>query len=249
MHSIALKRLTETCSRNGNSAVARTKRIISTGFKEEFIIKKKTLTIIIALACAVVFVLGCTGTSGKNPSTAAPTEQAQLPTEAPDYSDLDVWKSANVWSKAYGSLYEYCMARADDEQKQKLKNIELSFQGIGSERNYTKQILQIIGDLPEDVPMLTLEQVHEVFANLPEYRSSENGYQNVTKKLNAITGAPDYEGGSGIGFKIYFLNSEHTQYLIVWDDYYAAVRSVAEGEPGYTIDEELFGGSGGKSQN
>lgn len=71
-----------------------------------------------------------------------------------------------------------------------LKNIELSFQGIGSEKNYTKQILQIIGDLPEDVPMLTLEQVHEVFANLPEYRSSENGYQNVTKKLNAITGAP-----------------------------------------------------------
>ena len=45
------------------------------------------------------------------------------------------------------------------------------------------------------------------------------------------------------------MNSEHTQYLIVWDDYYAAVRSVAEGEPGYTIDEELFGGSGGKSQN
>lgn len=151
---------------------------------------RKTLTLIIALVCAVVFVLGCTGTSGKNPSTAAPTEQAQLPTEAPDYSDLDVWKSVNVWSKAYGSLYEYCMARADDEQKQKLKNIELSFQGIGSERNYTKQILQIIGDLPEDVPMLTLEQVHEVFANLPENRSSENGYQNVTKKLNAITGAP-----------------------------------------------------------
>ena len=53
--------------------------------------KKKTLTLIIALVCAVVFVLGCTGTSGKNPSTAAPTEQAQLPTEAPDYSDLDVW--------------------------------------------------------------------------------------------------------------------------------------------------------------
>ena len=59
---------------------------------------RKTLTLIIALVCAVVFVLGCTGTSGKNPSTAAPTEQAQLPTEAPDYSDLDVWKSANtVW--------------------------------------------------------------------------------------------------------------------------------------------------------
>ena len=97
--------------------------------------------------------------------------------------------------------------------------------------------------------MLTLEQVHEVFANLPENRSSEKWYQNVAKKLNAITGAPDYEGGSGIEFKIYFLNSEHTQYLIVSDAYYAAVRSVAEGEPGYTIDEELFGGSGGKSQN
>lgn len=67
---------------------------------------RKTLTLIIALVCAVVFVLGCTGTSGKNPSTAAPTEQAQLPTEAPDYSDLDVWKSVNVWSKAYGSLYD-----------------------------------------------------------------------------------------------------------------------------------------------
>ena len=97
--------------------------------------------------------------------------------------------------------------------------------------------------------MLTLEQVHEEFANLPEYRSSEEWYQNVAKKLNAITGAPDYEGGSGIEFKIYFLKSEHTQYLIVSDAYYAAVRSVAEGEPGYTIDEELFGGSGGKSQN
>ncbi len=36
---------------------------------------------------------------GQNPSTAAPTEQAQLPTEAPDYSDLDVWKSSKVWSK------------------------------------------------------------------------------------------------------------------------------------------------------
>ena len=144
-----------------------------------------------------MFVLGCTGTSGKIRVRPAPTEQAQLPTEAPDYSDLDVWKSSKVWSKAYGSLYEYCMGRAaDDEQKQKLKNIELSFQGIGSERNYTKQITaNHWGIFPEDVPMLTLEQVHEVFANLPEYRSSEAWYQNVAKKLNAITGAPDYEGG------------------------------------------------------
>ncbi len=42
------------------------------------------------------------------------------------------------------------------------------------------------------------------------------------------------------------MNSEHTQYLFVSGAYYAAVRSVAEGEPGYTIDEEMFGGSGGK---
>ena len=52
--------------------------------------------------------------------------------------------------------------------------------------------------------------------------------------------------GSGDEFKIYFLNSEHTQYLFVSGAYYAVVRSVAEGEPGYTIDEEMFGGSGGK---
>ena len=31
----------------------------------------------------------------------------------------------------------------------------------------------------------------------------------------AVTGAPDYEGGSEIGFTVYYLNGEHTRYLQV----------------------------------
>ena len=40
--------------------------------------------------------------------------------------------------------------------------------------------------------------------------------REVMTRFNAITGAPDYQGGSGIPNTVYFLNAEHTEYVRVW---------------------------------
>ena len=94
--------------------------------------KKKTLTIIIALACAVVFALGCIVAHAVTSDRSKVSEQEQDVSERVDavneqeQDDSEKVDAVNdevintIRNRSYGdetSLYEYCCAHASDEQR------------------------------------------------------------------------------------------------------------------------------------
>ena len=208
------------------------------------IMKKKTLTIIIALACAVVLALGCFAVqaltlSGRNAADVAlndadPFEQNRDASEyyyywtdendpnscyqipwAWDSQDTSEFENSEAVESDTSAVYGKLYAEANDEQKRMIENIECEFGGFNYD--YKKKILQIMGRLPSDTPILTVEQARAICAEVNDMGIEDwwEWRSELDRRLCAVTGAPDYEGGSGIGFTVYYLNSEHTRYLQV----------------------------------
>ena len=124
--------------------------------------KKKTLTIIIALACAVALALGCivahAVTSDRSKVSEqeqdasarvdAVNEQEQDDSEKVDavneqeQDDSEKVDAVNdevintIRNRSYGdetSLYKYCCAHASDEQRRQLESFEMGYKGATSE--------------------------------------------------------------------------------------------------------------------
>ena len=112
------------------------------------------------------------------------------------------------------TLYERSMLHADPEQKKKLEGIDTYGYEVLPEE-MTKQIMIIMGELPEDVPMLTLVKAQELIEEVkadPECPTNLDLLgDTIAKRFNEIAGAPDIECGSGLSHRIYFLNEEHTE--------------------------------------
>ena len=194
---------------------------------------KKTLTIIIALACAVAFVLGCTGTSGRSKVSEqeqdaservdAVNEQEQDDSEKVDAVNDEVINT--IRNRSYGdetSLYEYCCAHASDEQRRQLESFELGYTAFSSEidrEGYTRQIETIMGALSSDTPRLTVEQARSIYFEvraegyLPGSR--ELAIELERRRYNEIAGAPDYVGGSGLYITVYSCNPDFTEGIFI----------------------------------
>ena len=197
--------------------------------------KKKTLTIIIALACAVALALGCIAAHAVTSDRSKASEQEQDVSERVDavneqeQDDSEKVDAVNdevintIRNRSYGdetSLYEYCCAHASDEQRRQLESFELGYTAFSSEiyrEGYTRQIETIMGALSSDTPRLTVEQARAICAEVNDMGIEDwwEWRSELDRRLCAVTGAPDYEGGSGIGFTVYYLNGEHTRYLQV----------------------------------
>ena len=193
---------------------------------------KKTLTIIIALACAVAFVLGCTGTSDRSKVSEqeqdaservdAVNEQEQDDSEKVDAVNDEVINT--IRNRSYGdetSLYEYCCAHASDEQRRQLESFEMGYKGATSEllrEGYIRQIETIMGALPSDTPRLTVEQARSIYF---EVRAEGYGLgsreleMELIRRYNEIAGAPDYDGGCGDYITAYSCNPEFTEGIII----------------------------------
>ena len=193
---------------------------------------KKTLTLIIALVCAVAFVLGCTGTSGRSKVSEqeqdaservdAVNEQEQDDSEKVDAANDEVINT--IRNRSYGdgmSLYKYCCAHASDEQRRQLESIELGYTAFSSEidrEGYTRQIETIMGALSSDTPRLTVEQARSIY-----FEVRAEGYLPGSRELaielerryNEIAGAPDYDGGCGDYITVYSCNPEFTEGIII----------------------------------
>ena len=116
----------------------------------------------------------------------------------------------------YMTLYEKSMLHATSEQKTRLENIDTyGWEGVYPE-DMTKQILTIMGGIPDGMPCITLEKANEILSSedLEDHRDDLDKLDSViASKFNEIAGAADIECGSGIGHRIYFLNEEHTAWL------------------------------------
>lgn len=180
--------------------------------------KKKTLTIIIALACAVALALGCIVAHAVTSDRSKASEQEQDVSERVDavneqeQDDSEKVDAANdevintIRNRSYGdgmSLYEYCCAHASDEQRRQLESFEMGYKGATSEllrEGYIRQIETIMGALPSDTPRLTVEQARSIYF---EVRAEGYGLgsreleMELIRRYNEIAGAPDYDGGCG----------------------------------------------------
>ncbi len=100
--------------------------------------------------------------------------------------------------------YESALAKATtDAQKEAIRSLEeeapIAFM-------YPRKLMTILGELPEDRPRITVE---EVKAALNMARSSDGVDMKILMdEMNKIHGAPDLEGGSGLHHIIYALKDD-----------------------------------------
>lgn len=116
------------------------------------------------------------------------------------------------------TLYEWAYANATEEQKVQLEAIQAERHGTPKDQ-WTRRILIAIDALSPNTPRLTLEVAQTLGSQQAlqtTYKGDTNAFEsNVIKAFNAIAGAPDWEGGSGIYRYCYYLNEEQTQAIYV----------------------------------
>ena len=119
-----------------------------------------------------------------------------------------------------------CMEKASAQQKAELAEISKKDWEI-----YQRKALQIIGQLPEDQPRLTREDIK----NLKELRGVE-----FLQACNTIAGAPDYEFlGSGMHRTEYYLDAEGKEKLVIWVDLPLLIQTGEDGTQTWIAVEEM----------
>ena len=120
-------------------------------------------------------------------------------------------------------FYARCMKKASAEQEAELQALAGS---ANDTVTYKRKALQIIGQLPEDQPRLTREDIR----NLKEFRGVE-----FLKACNSIAGAPDYEFlGSGTHRTEYYLDAEGKEKLVIWVDLPLIIQTNEDGTQTWT---------------
>ena len=122
---------------------------------------------------------------------------------AQQYAQVNSFVSYPRAAEGNRSFYELSWDRATSEQREQLEPI-FADDGIGLMGEWKRDVLIILGDLPEDTPRLTLQDA----ANL--YSSVE--YYNIENEFNKIAGAPDYVSKY---LSVYFLNDERTEAIVL----------------------------------
>ena len=123
-------------------------------------------------------------------------------------------------------LFQEAYQRANDKQRRQLTNIDDMLQLPG---DYTRQIMIIMGDLPRNTPRLSLSEAKKICESIQtEYDTGslqgEAVEQTICQRFNEVAGAPDFEGGSGIGRTIYYLNDTGSERLIVMFTYISYIN-------------------------
>ena len=116
-------------------------------------------------------------------------------------------------------LFNKSLLVATPEQKAKLEVVGESYSGaMGSwwKEAYTREIMTIMGIMPEDAPYLTLEDTKRLLeemktdgllTDLGDFVGA--GIYNVRERFNTIVTAPDVNGGSGFAIICYALGPDH----------------------------------------
>ena len=120
-----------------------------------------------------------------------------------------------IFANPINLLYDSCYARANEEQKKQLEAIhpELRRDEVG---RYARLVLQAVGDIPADMPRLTIEQAIEICARYDweQYRSEDYAIL-IVNSFDEVCGAADELPGWYGG--IYYLDDEQTSYIKVWE--------------------------------
>ena len=79
---------------------------------------------------------------------------------------------------------------------------------------WKRDILMILGELSKDQKRLEIEQAKSIIKEKMNKDNIIDSYEDVINSFNAIAGAPDHVGGSGLTNMIYFLDDEQTEAIV-----------------------------------
>lgn len=109
------------------------------------------------------------------------------------------------------SFYESLYFNATKEQKEKLDLI-IADKSIDLPGEWKRDALIAVNKLSADTPRITLDDAEQLIKKVAK---SEQLEADLTRAFNEISGAPDWEGGSGIHRAIYFINDERTEAIYI----------------------------------
>ena len=157
--------------------------------------------------------------------------------EPPEYwerrekTEAEAVQSRLEQEEANKDLWTKCYERATPEQREQLEELKVKCSGLPSD--YPKQILLIMGDLPEDTPGITLEQARAIIATLDidDFSEDEALENEIIRRFNPIAGAPDYDGGSGFRTVIYYVDGDPSKCIFIClgsIEYYDVTNHISE---------------------
>jgi beta-lactamase regulating signal transducer with metallopeptidase domain len=134
-------------------------------------------------------------------------------------------------------FYEQIYVQATPEQQERLKAVHPEILNTGTVSEYQREILIAAGQLAADTPRLTLEQAKKICEEVgqpDENHSARERLAQITERFNAIAGAPDRIGGSGMLSAFYQLNEQTEEvergiivYVDLWAvEYYSYSKTV-----------------------
>ena len=157
--------------------------------------------------------------SVQNANNALESSREQTPDEIA--SEIDAAKDALLGKtlasyENEGDYYEESLKRATAEQKEKLLSIKKSknLPGIGV---YVKQIKVIMGEMDDSCPSITLEKAKEICEGFDQkqYQSITTAEAMLAEEFNKNAGAPDFDGGSGIKYRAYFVDDDPNTIIVI----------------------------------
>lgn len=157
-------------------------------------------------------------------------EQDKIEAERAEAVQQNVKENSEVKYKDYAYYYESA-TEAQRKALEKIKTVVEENADVGKTESqyYEKKILEILGEIPKDMPMLTLRYVKEVCADpaivkmkeeinssgSTDLEKSKKFTEAVIAKFNEVAGAADVRTSSLRSPIVYFLNKEHTEYILI----------------------------------
>ncbi|MBQ6660590.1 MAG: hypothetical protein IJM57_04065 [Lachnospiraceae bacterium] len=142
--------------------------------------------------------------------------------DASEKTGLSAKMKEELLNASPDSLYEKCLAVADTTQRQQLENLKvegarLAF-GAGDE--YIREIIGIMGLLPQNVARLTLADAKRIIQEMvadgySEQITNADDSSAFKARFNEIAFAPDFDGGSGLSRVEYWFDDARTEYVEV----------------------------------
>jgi len=176
-----------------------------------FVENKKMLGILAIVIVGTLFT-GVFTAYAINSSEGSLTQEAVKDTVTKDMKKEKITYESDV------PFYEWAYAKATSEQKAEIDKI-IADTSIDLPGEWRRPILIVLGDLPNNIPRLSVEQAAILF--------DTKEVSDLANEFNKIAGAPDFIGGSGIGRHIYFLNDERSEAIILMlNDVYYIVNNV-----------------------
>jgi len=110
-------------------------------------------------------------------------------------------------------IFSVSLRNANEEQKEKLMAVE----GGLLRGWHVREIKTIMGEIPEDMPRLTVEEADRIckaYVVPSENESVDKIDDDIADLFNEVAGAPDIDGGSGIHFRHYYLkDNDDSEYI------------------------------------